>query len=88
MAHKKGQGSTRNGRDSQAQRLGVQSTGGQFVTAGSTPRATTRNKMASCKNVGVGRDDPLYALIDGIVSFRKSTRTFVSVFPKASNLEL
>ncbi len=81
MAHKKGQGSTRNGRDSQAQRLGVKASGGQFVTAGSIIIRQKGTKWHPCKNVGVGRDYTLYALIDGIVTYRKSTRTFVSVVP-------
>ncbi len=81
MAHKKGQGSTRNGRDSQSQRLGVKASGGQFVTAGSIIIRQKGTKWHPSKNVGVGRDYTLYALIDGIVTYRKSTRTFVSVLP-------
>ncbi|MFI5333821.1 MAG: 50S ribosomal protein L27 [Chlamydiales bacterium] len=81
MAHKKGQGSTRNGRDSNAQRLGVKATGGEFVTAGSILVRQRGTKWHPAKNVGVGRDDSLYALIDGIVSYRKAARTFVSVLP-------
>jgi large subunit ribosomal protein L27 len=81
MAHKKGQGSTRNGRDSNAQRLGIKATGGQFVTAGSIIVRQRGTKWIPSKNVGRGRDDTLFALIDGIVTYRKSNRTHVSVLP-------
>ena len=81
MAHKKGQGSTRNGRDSNAQRLGVKVYGGQFVTAGSILVRQRGTKWHPAKNVGVGRDDTLFALIDGIVTYRKGNRTKVSVLP-------
>jgi len=82
MAHKKGQGSTRNGRDSRSQRLGIKATMGQFVTAGSILVRQCGTKWHPCKNVGIGKDYTLFALIDGVVSFRKSTKTFVSVFPE------
>lgn len=82
MAHKKGQGSTRNGRDSRSQRLGIKATAGQFVTAGSILVRQCGTKWHPCKNVGVGRDFSLFALIDGVVSFSKGTKTFVSVLPK------
>lgn len=81
MAHKKGQGSTRNGRDSHAQRLGVKATGGQYVTTGSILIRQRGTKWHPAKNVGIGRDDTLYALIDGHVSYRKGKHTFVSVLP-------
>lgn len=81
MAHKKGQGSTRNGRDSNAQRLGVKAFGGQFVTTGSILVRQRGTKWHPAKNVGRGRDDSLFALVDGIVSFRKSDKTYVSVVP-------
>ncbi len=81
MAHKKGQGSTRNGRDSNSQRLGIKATAGQFVTAGSILVRQRGTKWHPAKNVGVGRDDTLYARIDGIVAFRKSAKTHVSVLP-------
>lgn len=83
MAHKKGQGSTRNGRDSNAQRLGIKATAGQFVTAGSIIVRQRGTKWHPAKNVSRGRDDTIFALIDGIVSYRKSHRTFVSVLPIA-----
>lgn len=81
MAHKKGQGSTRNGRDSNAQRLGVKATAGQFVTAGSILVRQRGTRWHPAKNVSVGRDDTLYSRIDGLVSFRKGVKTFVSVLP-------
>jgi large subunit ribosomal protein L27 len=83
MAHKKGQGSTRNGRDSQAQRLGVKVGAGQFVTAGSILVRQRGTKWHPAKNVRRGNDDSLFSLVDGIVSFRKTYKTFVSVQPAA-----
>jgi large subunit ribosomal protein L27 len=83
MATKKGQGSTRNGRDSRAQRLGVKATLGQFVTAGSILVRQRGTKWHPSKNVARGRDDSLYALVDGTVSFRKADKTYVSVVPVA-----
>ena len=82
MAHKKGQGSTRNGRDSNAQRLGIKATDGQFVTTGSIIVRQNGTKWHPAKNVGVGKDFTLFALTDGIVTFRKAAKTFVSVLPK------
>lgn len=81
MAHKKGQGASRNGRDSASQRLGVKATHGQFVTTGSILVRQRGTRWKPAKNVGVGRDDTLFALIDGIVSFRKTKDTRVSVVP-------
>lgn len=83
MAHKKGQGSTRNGRDSRAKRLGIKATAGEFVTAGSILVRQRGTKWHPDKNVGTGRDDTLFALIDGIVHHRKSCHTFISVLPAA-----
>ena len=83
MATKKGQGSTRNGRDSRAQRLGVKATLGQFVTAGSILVRQRGTKWHPSKNVARARDDSLYALVDGTVSFRKSDKTYVSIVPVA-----
>lgn len=83
MAHKKGQGSTRNGRDSNSQRLGVKVTAGQFVTAGSILVRQRGTKWHPAKNVRLGRDDSIFSLIDGVVSYRKSNRTYVSVLPVA-----
>jgi large subunit ribosomal protein L27 len=82
MAHKKGQGSTRNGRDSHSQRLGIKATMGQFVTTGSIIVRQTGTKWHPCKNVGLGRDFTIYALTDGIVSFRKADKTYVSIIPQ------
>jgi large subunit ribosomal protein L27 len=81
MAHKKGQGSSRNGRDSHSQRLGVKATMGQFVTTGSIIIRQCGTKWHADKNVGIGRDFTLFALIDGIVSYRKSDKTYVSILP-------
>ena len=69
MAHKKGQGSTRNGRDSNAKRLGIKAYGGTFVTAGSIIIRQRGTKFHPGRNVGIGRDDTLFALVDGIVEF-------------------
>ncbi len=69
MAHKKGQGSVRNGRDSVSKRLGVKRYGGQFVTAGSILIRQRGTKFIAGQNVGTGRDWTLFALVDGKVSF-------------------
>ncbi len=82
MSHKKGQGSSRNGRDSNAQRLGLKRTHGQFVTAGSILIRQRGTKWHPAKNVKRGKDDTLFALIDGIVHFQKSKKTTVSVLPQ------
>lgn len=81
MAHKKGQGSTRNGRDSNPQYLGLKATHGQFVTAGSIIVRQRGTKWHPSKNVGRGKDDTLFALTDGVVSFRKTKKTMVSILP-------
>ena len=74
MAHKKGQGSSRNGRDSHSQRLGVKRFGGQVVTAGSILVRQRGTKFIAGQNVGTGRDWTLFALVDGKVSFDKDSR--------------
>lgn len=79
MAHKKGQGSSRNGRDSHSQRLGVKVGAGQLVKAGSILIRQRGTKWHPGKNVGRGSDDTLFALSEGIVEFRKTHSTFVSV---------
>jgi len=79
MAHKKGQGSSKNGRDSHAQRLGTKVTHGEFVTAGSILVRQRGTKWSPDKNVKRGKDDTLFSLIDGIVHFRKGKKTFISV---------
>ncbi len=83
MAHKKGVGSSRNGRDSQAKRLGVKRYAGQFVRAGNILVRQRGTKFHPGFNVGRGGDDTLYAKIDGIVRFERKDRTRmkVSVYP-------
>jgi large subunit ribosomal protein L27 len=85
MAHKKGQGSSRNGRDSNPQYRGVKVFGGQEVTAGSIIVRQLGTKLHPGKNVGAGRDHSLFALIDGVVKFERhdKTRKRVSVYPAA-----
>lgn len=72
MAHTKGQGSTRNGRDSNGKRLGVKAYGGEFVTAGSILIRQRGTRFKPGLNVGRGRDDTLFALLDGIVVYPKA----------------
>jgi large subunit ribosomal protein L27 len=72
MAHKKGQGSVRNGRDSVSKRLGVKAFGGEFVTAGSIIVRQRGSKFVAGKNVGIGSDWTLFALTDGKVLFDKN----------------
>jgi large subunit ribosomal protein L27 len=74
MAHKKGQGSSRNGRDSVSKRLGVKAFGGQFVPAGSILVRQRGSRFIAGNNVGVGRDWTLFALAEGVVRFDKSGR--------------
>jgi large subunit ribosomal protein L27 len=74
MAHKKGQGSVRNGRDSVSKRLGVKCYGGEVVTAGSIIIRQRGSKFFAGKNVGTGRDWTLFALADGKVAFDKGSR--------------
>jgi large subunit ribosomal protein L27 len=71
MAHKKGQGSVRNGRDSVSKRLGVKAYGSEFVTAGSILVRQRGTKFVAGRNVGTGRDWTLFALVDGRVNFDK-----------------
>jgi len=85
MAHKKGVGSSKNGRESASKRLGVKIYGGQFAKAGNIlvrQRGTTHH---AGENVGIGKDHTLFALTDGHVAFRKrrDNRSFVSVLPLA-----
>ncbi len=72
MAHKKGQGSVRNGRDSVSKRLGVKAFGSEFVTAGSIIVRQRGTKIVAGRNVGTGRDWTLFALVDGTVNFDKN----------------
>ena len=87
MAHKKGQGSVRNGRDSVSKRLGVKEFGGTVVTAGSIIVRQRGSKFIAGKNVGTGRDWTLFALTDGKVKFDKNSRR-VNVVAEARREEL
>ena len=84
MAHKKGLGSSKNGRDSNAQRLGVKKYGGELVTGGSIIVRQRGTRIKPGLNVGLGKDDTLFAKIPGIVTFRDRGRMgkFVSIQPK------
>jgi large subunit ribosomal protein L27 len=87
MAHKKAGGSTRNGRDSHAKRLGVKRFGGQVVLAGNILVRQRGTKVRAGENVGVGTDHTLFAYIDGQVQFRQrgpEQRMYVSVLPAVS----
>ncbi len=81
MAHKKAGGSSRNGRDSHSQRLGVKRYGGQQVRAGNILVRQRGTKFHPGSNVGIGKDDTLFALADGVVQFRKTRndRQFIDV---------
>ncbi len=85
MAHKKGVGSSRNGRDSQAQRLGITRFGGQLVRAGHILVRQRGTRFHPGNNVGKGKDDTLFALVDGIVKFERKDRDRlkISVYPAA-----
>ena len=84
FAHKKGVGSTRNGRDSESKRLGTKRADGQFVLAGNILVRQRGTKIHPGNNVGIGSDDTLYALIDGVVKFERMGRNDkkVSVYAK------
>ena len=84
MAHKKGVGSSQNGRESESKRLGIKIFGGQFAKAGNIivrQRGTVHNPG---QNIGMGKDHTLFAMIDGIVEFRKKAkgRSYISIIPK------
>jgi len=83
MAHKKGVGSSKNGRESESKRLGIKKFGGESVTAGNIIVRQRGTVHHPGENVGIGKDHTLYALIDGVVVFRrkKDDRSFVSVLP-------
>jgi len=83
MAHKKGQGSVRNGRDSVSKRLGVKAYGSEFVTAGSIIVRQRGTKFVAGRNVGTGRDWTLFALVDGKVNFDRNGKR-VSVVAEAA----
>ena len=84
MAHKKGVGSSRNGRESHSKRLGVKTFGGEFVTAGSIIMRQRGTKIHPGNNVGIGGDDTLFAKITGFVEFERKDRDRkkVSVYPE------
>ena len=83
MAHKKGQGSVKNGRDSESKRLGVKRADGQFVLAGNILYRQRGTKVHPGTNVGIGSDDTLYSKVDGVVKFERKGRSDkkVSVYP-------
>ena len=83
MAHKKGGGSTKNGRDSEAKRLGAKRADGQFVLAGNILYRQRGTKVHTGTNVGIGSDDTLYSKVDGVVKFERKGRSDkkVSVYP-------
>jgi large subunit ribosomal protein L27 len=83
MAHKKGVGSSRNGRDSQSKRLGVKESAGETVRAGAIIMRQRGTRLKPGLNVGIGKDDTIYARIDGVVKFERSSRTErrISVYP-------
>ncbi len=84
MAHKKGMGSTKNGRDSNSQRLGVKRSDGQFVLAGNILYRQRGTRIHPGTNVGIGKDDTLYAKVDGIVRYERwgKDRKKCSVYPE------
>jgi len=84
MAHKKGMGSSRNGRESESKRLGVKIYGGQFAKAGNILVRQRGTQHHPGKNVGIGKDHTLFALEDGTVAFqrKKNDRSYVSVLPE------
>ena len=85
MAHKKGVGSSRNGRESHSKRLGVKTFGGELVSAGSIIMRQRGTKIHPGQNVGIGGDDTLFAKIEGLVTFERKDRDRkqVSVYPQA-----
>nr|YP_009314433.1 Ribosomal protein L27 [Liagoropsis maxima]SCW22687.1 Ribosomal protein L27 [Liagoropsis maxima] len=89
MAHKKGSGSTKNGRDSNSKRLGVKKYGGELVSAGNILVRQRGTKVKPGHNVGKGKDDTLFALIDGTIQFKntKNRRKIISVYPSPLNIQ-
>jgi large subunit ribosomal protein L27 len=85
MAHKKGMGSSRNGRESESKRLGVKIFGGQTAIAGNIIVRQRGTQHHPGENVGLGKDHTLFALTDGVVTFikKKDNRSYVSVLPQA-----
>ncbi len=84
FAHKKGQGSTKNGRDSISKRLGAKAADGEFVSGGSILYRQRGTKIYPGKNVGIGSDDTVYAKVEGYVKFERvgKDRTQVSIYPE------
>ena len=89
MSHKKGQGTSRNGRDSNAKRLGVKKFGGETVVAGNIIMRQRGTKVHPGNNVGMGKDHTLFALTEGKVAFKEKSggRMFVNVVPAAEAAE-
>lgn len=89
MAHKKAGGSSRNGRDSESKRLGVKKFGGENVVAGNILVRQRGTRWHAGVNVGMGRDHTLFAVADGVVTFRKKGqgRTYINIMPKAEAAE-
>ncbi len=87
FAHKKGMGSSKNGRDSESKRLGAKRADGQFVKAGNILYRQRGTKIHPGTNVGRGKDDTLYSLVDGVLKFERKGRDkkVASVYPVASN---
>jgi large subunit ribosomal protein L27 len=87
MAHKKGLGSSRNGRDSNSQRLGVKRFDGQFVSGGSILVRQRGTRLKAGENVGIGKDDTLYAKVAGVVRFEDKGRLgrFVNILVPSAN---
>lgn len=87
MAHKKGAGSSKNGRDSHSKRLGVKIYGGQFAAAGNIIVRQRGTQHHPDQNVGIGKDHTLFALVDGTVTFRRkaNNKSYVSVIPSTEN---
>jgi len=83
MAHKKGEGKVKNGRESESKRLGVKIYGGQFAKAGNILVRQRGTRHNPGENVGIGKDHTLFALVDGVVKFQKKRddRSYVSVLP-------
>ncbi len=88
MAHKKGVGSSKNGRESESKRLGVKIFGGQFAKAGNIIRRQRGTVHRPGQNVGMGKDHTLYALVDGIVEFkRRAGHTYINVIQETPKEE-
>ena len=87
MAHKKGQGTSKNGRDSNSKRLGVKKFGGESVLAGNIILRQRGTKYHPGKNVGLGKDHTIFSLIEGVVTFgkKKNGKTYISVAPNTVN---